>query len=384
MPTRIDKLTDAQKAQMAAHADKWIEIGLRTGKADRARFEAAAEKCYGYAGLPWHGRVVWVSSPLVMALAAPIASLVLQYKKVAVSGAVDGAVRHAVSGAVDGAVRHAVDGAVRDAVSGVFAKQVQEAIAKAWSYYLGGQFWPGGWYWGGAYTSFFREVCGLELQGDLWERCKAYEETILSACWWYPHKDFVMVVERPQAIHRELARAEVTRGWGSHRLHHDSEAAVSWGDGWGVYSVHGVQIPFAKRHIVENPERITVAEIDAETNAEVRRVMLDRFGAERYMREAGAVVVAELPVTHPMVGLRGAKLIRRDLPGDEPIIMVDCVNSSPEPDGSFRRYMLRTDPTAYGGQASTDVLAAMASTWRNADGSLLFKRPQDYAPSFES
>ena len=85
-----------------------------------------------------------------------------------------------------------------------------------------------------------------------------------------------------------------------------------------------------------------------------------------------------------MIGLRDARLIRRDIPDDEPIVMVDCVNSSPEPDGSFRRYMLRVQPDAYDGAASTDVLAAMASTWRNADGSLLFKRPDQYQPEVET
>lgn len=31
-----------------------------------------------------------------------------------------------------------------------------------------------------------------------------------------------------------------------------------------------------------------------------------------------------------------------------------------------------------------DCLAAAASTWRKADGSLVFARPQDYRPGFES
>lgn len=39
---------------------------------------------------------------------------------------------------------------------------------------------------------------------------------------------------------------------------------------------------------------------------------------------------------------------------------------------------------AYDGLASRDVLAAAASTWRNADGSLHFKRPEMYQPAAES
>jgi hypothetical protein len=47
MPKRIDKLTPAQEARMDEWADRWIEIGLRTGEADWERFERSCEACYG-------------------------------------------------------------------------------------------------------------------------------------------------------------------------------------------------------------------------------------------------------------------------------------------------------------------------------------------------
>ena len=43
--------------------------------------------------------------------------------------------------------------------------------------------------------------------------------------------------------------------------------------------------------IVLQPETQTIAQIDAEPNAEVRRVRIERFGWPRYLREAGAVVI---------------------------------------------------------------------------------------------
>ena len=83
-----------------------------------------------------------------------------------------------------------------------------------------------------------------------------------------------------------------------------------------------------------------------------------------------------------MVGLRSAKLYRQELDDDEPIVMLDMLNSTPEPDGTTKRYMIRVDPNAYGGV--TTCLAAMASTYRMPDGSLLFNRPEDYTPQAES
>jgi hypothetical protein len=129
---------------------------------------------------------------------------------------------------------------------------------------------------------------------------------------------------------------------------------------------------------------MTIAQIEAETNAEVRRVMIDRYGPKRYLEDSGAVVVQEMPADHPIVGLRTARLLRKEVPDDETIIMLDLLNSTAEPDGTVKRYMLRCDPNAYGGAAATDVHAAAASTWRLPDGSLAFEDYRDYAPGFES
>jgi hypothetical protein len=92
---------------------------------------------------------------------------------------------------------------------------------------------------------------------------------------------------------------------------------------------------------------LTVETIREEDNAEVRRVMLEYFGFDRYLRESNA---SELHRDETGV------LWRVELPGDEPLVMVEVVNSTPEPDGSFRTYFLRVPPrtrTARAGVAWT-------------------------------
>ena len=283
----------------------------------------------------------------------------------------------AVRGAVGGAVRGAVRGAVGDAVDAI-KQAVWNAIRLGWNNYIGGQFWAGGWWWGGAYTSFFREVCSLELADDLWARGIAYEDAIKSACWWYPHRDFVMACERPMVIHRELVNPTRPRGWGSHRLHCDTGPAVAWPDGWGVYSIHGVRVP---ADIVEHPETITIARIRGEENAEIRRVMIERYGYDRYCADAGLTLVDQCSADHPIAGLRTAKLWR-----DGELVLVDLLNSTPEPDGTVKRYVIPVDPDAYDGRASRECLAAVASTWRKRSDPtrLYYARPEQYAPIAES
>ena len=78
MVKRIDVLTEAQKAQMAPWADRWVEVGLSTEPADFDAFEVHARRCYGAAGIEWPGVVVRVQSPLVMALAGPAAAVAVE------------------------------------------------------------------------------------------------------------------------------------------------------------------------------------------------------------------------------------------------------------------------------------------------------------------
>ena len=137
-------------------------------------------------------------------------------------------------------------------------------------------------------------------------------------------------------------------------------------------------------YVIERPHEITVDVIEKESNAEVRRVMIQRYGPERYLRDSGATIVHELPKNYFVSGLAGARLLRKDREGDTPIIMIDVENSTPDPDGSYKRYMLRIQPDAYDGLASNDCHAAMTSTWRNRDGSLYFKKPHDYCPATET
>lgn len=168
-----------------------------------------------------------------------------------------------------------------------------------------------------------------------------------------------MVCERPTAIHRELVRPDVARGWGSHRLHSDSGPAVVWPDGWGLHVIHGVRVT---RQIVEAPETLTPEQITKESNSEVRRIMLDRFGTERYIRELGAKRVQ---------GDDYGNLYRVELGDDEPLVMVEVENSTAEPDGSHKMYWLRVPPTM--------KTAREAVAWTFG-----IERAADYAPAMET
>ena len=118
---------------------------------------------------------------------------------------------------------------------------------------------------------------------------------------------------------------------GGRRLHNSSYAAVE-SDVENLYFWHGVHVPaFA----VTRPDLITIKHIEDERNAEVRRVLIERYGQARYLMDSGAKEIHRDD---------WGVLYRKEIPGDEPLVMVRVVNSTMEQDGSFKDYFIRVNP----------------------------------------
>jgi len=339
----IDKLTPEHEAQIAPTRDRWLRIGLSTEPADRARAQAGVVAAYQAANLPPPKLFIWLQSPL----AGCVGSAMLGQVRGQVGGQVRGQVGGQVRGQVGGQVRDQVRGQVldqvlyqvRDQVWGQVWDQVEgqvgdQVLGQVWDQVRGqvwdqveGQVWDqvgraiygqheAGWL---SFYAFFRDACTLESA----RRLDGLIQVAESAGWWWPFAGAVVLTERPVHLARDA------RG----RLHCVDRAAIEYSDGWGVYAWHGVRVP---ERVIKAPETITAAEIDGEQNAEVRRVMAERYGLARYLADSGAKQI------HCD---SAGTLYRKDLPGDEPIVMVKVRNSTPEPDGSVKDYMLRVPPT---------------------------------------
>jgi hypothetical protein len=143
-----------------------------------------------------------------------------------------------------------------------------------------------------------------------------------SAGWFLPHEKICWVSERHNILHRDA------RG----RLHNISGPALAYPDGWSLYRYHGVTVP---ADIIETPESITVERIDEEKNSEVRRAMIEIFGEQRYLVEGGAELVHSDGY---------GDLYRKNVPDDEPLVMVRLINTTPEPDHHHKIYYERVPP----------------------------------------
>lgn len=74
--SRVDELSDAERAALAPAAEQWTRAACSTEAADRPRFEAAVSACYRLAGLG-PPVIAWCPSPLVAAIAGPLTTWLL-------------------------------------------------------------------------------------------------------------------------------------------------------------------------------------------------------------------------------------------------------------------------------------------------------------------
>jgi hypothetical protein len=144
-----------------------------------------------------------------------------------------------------------------------------------------------------------------------------------AAGWWWPFEQVAVVSERPAVLARDHQG----------RLHGEDGPAIAYSDGLALHCWRGMPVP---ADLIGQLDRLTVERIHAEQNLELRRVLTERYGLDRYLRDAGATRVGA-----DETGV----LWRLPVDGDEPLVMVEVTNSSPEPDGSRRRYWLRVPPT---------------------------------------
>jgi hypothetical protein len=221
------------------------------------------------------------------------------------------------------------------------------------------------------YREAIRKVFGMP-QANVEEQ-EAWEEACLAAGPCLYSEDFCIVSDRPgQYLLDEHGRP-----------HSETGPAIRWRDGTHAYFWHGADILPESWRLLSQPENITLAAIKEEENIERRRLLIEAYGVKRFIEEGGATVRDELPADHPLEGLRTARLLYEGR-GAEPILYIDLLNSTPEAGGSRKRYILRVDPNAYHGLTRRNTHAAAASTWRNADGSLVFENWRDYKPCLES
>ncbi|MFF2303642.1 DUF6745 domain-containing protein [Streptomyces sp. NPDC058128] len=327
--------------------DTWRAVAAATGPADRAAAEAGVRLAYRTAGLAEPERVLWADSPLAavalvrglagqgrsvrdevrtrpwaeerrrlhdalgpagwaahwQATGAHLWDLTRSLADRIRAGVTQAATAAAPAAPVDLAAAEDSGGAALPAPSGREATAVRLVLLDA----VLGQH-DAAW------------LAAFEGQGD---RLAGLAAVAAQAGWWWPYEKVAVVCERPVELHRDEAG----------RLDRGDGPALAFADGFALYAWRGMSVPadFLAGLAGLTPERIR-----QEENAELRRVMLEYYGYDRYLAASGA--------RHEHRDETGV-LWRIELADDEDVVMVEVVNSTREPDGSHRTYWLRVPPT---------------------------------------
>lgn len=174
--------------------------------------------------------------------------------------------------------------------------------------------WQGGNQWSGydAFLSFFQDIAKLDL--PVYEQYKHWRVLAERSGPRVVHPDFCIISDRPEVLTVDERN----------RPHSERGPFCRWRDGSSLYAVHGVRVP---GWLIEYPDKLDIKAISSESNTEVQRLMIERYGWNKYVHDIGGETVDH----HK----RWGTLLRT--PSG---LVLKVTNRSPEPDGTFREYML--------------------------------------------
>jgi hypothetical protein len=176
----------------------------------------------------------------------------------------------------------------------------------------------------------YRELGLVTLRPGYGEHLDLLATLARSAGPWWPYPDACVMTERPERFEVQPAPPGGGHGWMV--LHSLDGPALAWRDGLAVHAWYGAPVP----------DRYTTGDLTAEDwlsepNAELRRLIAEQMGYARLLDDLRAEKIAS-----DEYGTLWRLLVRRS--DDEEVVLVDVVNSTVEPDGSQRRYVLRVPP----------------------------------------
>lgn len=293
-------LTPEQRVILKKTQDEWTGIGTSTEPMDHAQARAAIENMYEVADLQ-KPVVVFCSSPFAANRAIEIWPVVSKTmsdllwhhrdtKGVDEMERIFSALRPEIVGLLanyHSCQQNGVDFDTNRIVEalGEFANEVSLDILLDIANDESTKAAPSGNYLWGCHDSYwiayyrFMEAIGEKYDEDHTRRVDAFDRIARNMLWWWPFEKTVFISDRPAELH-----------WFEDELHNEEGPAIRFRDGWSIYAINGHRI---SGFIIENPEEITPEKVREESNAETRRIMVERYpgGTGKFLADIGAEVL---------------------------------------------------------------------------------------------
>jgi len=343
--SKTEKLTKEQEAQIPIYKKKWFDIGSSCEPADRKTAEEAISKMYKIIGKDCP-KFIWVESPAVGCLVLhkmkkksslgdslgdslrdslwdSLRDSLWDSLRDSLGDSLEGSLRDSLGGSLWGSLRDSLWGSLRDSLGDSLGDSLWGSLRNSlWGSLEGSLRGQECAYWV-CFYQYCSEIVNVKYREQDQENLNVWDSLVKSMGWWFPYEGTCICCERPKTIHWETNRANP-------RLHCENGPALEYRDGYKVYCWHGLRV---KEELIEKP--IMLEQIDNEQNAEIRRIMLERYGTTKYILDSKLEPIAEDSY---------GKLYKKEVKQDEAIVMVPVHNSTPEPDGTIKEYWLRVQP----------------------------------------
>jgi hypothetical protein len=317
-----DDLSSSRLAQLHRLQDEWLTLGTSCELADRPRAEGAITQLYWLSGMP-EPDFVWVDSPT----AGDYVSVDAYDTAVELSGENRRWLQDPRLGFLATVRRERLSPAIEQVWGALALSHPSAAWRRDVLLAAAGSFtvpWV-------AFLDVLTDIGLVSHDREDRERLALFVAAARSCGGWAPEPRVCFIGERPAQVRMEAWTIGDIRPM---RLHCPDGPAIMFRDDFGVWAWHGTRVP---QRVIEAPERLTAADWLAEGHAEIRRVILERMGGYAKLLEG----IPAVKVATDDYGI----LWRIEAGyGPEPTVLVDVLNSTPEPDGSFRRYLLRVPP----------------------------------------
>ncbi len=309
MTDKIETLTPEDHARIKEIREEFIKIGTATGGANRPETEAAIRKAYTQVDLTEPKTILWFRSPREGAIAKSI----FIETGITDQAEIDKRIQAGDYKLDSNALQYAIYG--------------QHDVA-----------------WLALYKFFSEKITGLE-------KIEALITIAKNIGWWWAHDDVAILTERPVSISMNA----------NNQLHNPKGPAIAYADGFAVYAWNGLRIP---KKFIEERDKIDFKMIQAERNAEFKRVLVDLYGRDKFLADIKAKKIDE-----SKFGI----LWKGDDGTGEAYTIVEVTNATPEfinGKFDFRKFFLRVPPSM--------KTAHEAVAWT------FFKTPETYNPVAET
>lgn len=265
----ITELTAEQEAQLKIYAEKWRNIAFSTEPANRSEAEQGIYLAYQNVTLNPPNQIIWCNSPNAI------------YDSINVMKA------YGLGKRIAKRVRESIP---RIPYNGERQHQFLTRLSTKMGEYYGGasqyQILPLLWRELGGYSDNIivgqhnlihagvDDFCCSVLDYKISPMQQIMHTVNASLGWWYPYETYCFASERHSILNLD----------NEDNPHCEDGLAIGYPDGWGVYAWHGVRVP---EWVIMQPQDITPDKIMSEQNAEISRVMLERYGQDNFIRDGG-------------------------------------------------------------------------------------------------